>query len=223
MAKSKAHGKKKKTPKKISQCSANSDSASSYKNNPDPPKRKLLMAPWRIEFILGPREPDCFFCVAAALDPCDQTQWKQRLLLYKNEHALIMMNKFPYTGGHLLIAPHRHTADLGDLNPEENASMWKLSVMCVDILKRVMHPQGLNMGMNLGKAAGAGVEDHLHMHVMPRWVGDTNFLPVIADTHTIPIALADLWDHLRPAFIDADRRSHDSARHERLENHARPK
>jgi ATP adenylyltransferase len=137
----------------------------------------------------------------------DQETWKQRLLLYRDEHALVLMNKYPYTGGHLLIAPLRHTCEAEKLTEAESYSMWRLSFLCIEVLKKVMRPQGFNLGMNLGKAAGAGIEDHLHMHTMPRWVGDTNFLPVIGDTHTIPVALEGLWDELRPAFTRAAKKA----------------
>ena len=163
-------------------------------------KRAILFAPWRIEFILGPREQGCFLCQAGRLPHPAEREWKGLLLLARDEHALVMLNRFPYTGGHLLIAPRRHTANFAGLSDEENRALWAFSRRAVEILGRVMQPHGFNLGMNLGKAAGAGVEDHLHQHVLPRWNGDTNFLPVVAHTHTIPVALEKLWEDLRPSF-----------------------
>ena len=160
----------------------------------------MLFAPWRIEFILGPKERGCFLCQAARLPAGDEAAWKRRLLLHRAGGALVILNRYPYTGGHLLVAPLRHTADLAGLREEESRALWELSRRSVDILGRVLKPQGYNLGLNLGKAAGAGVEDHLHLHALPRWIGDTNFLPVASGTSTIPVALEALWDDLRPAF-----------------------
>jgi len=122
------------------------------------------------------------------------------LLLYRNPQALVIMNRYPYIGGHLLVAPRRHTADLAGLSAAESRSLWELTRRCQRLLKETFAPQGFNLGMNLGRGAGAGVEEHLHMHVLPRWIGDTNFMPIVANTHSIPIALDAVWDALRPAF-----------------------
>jgi len=168
--------------------------------------RSTLHAPWRIEFILAPKPPGCFFCEAAQLDAKDRAAWKRTLLLYRDPRALIIMNRYPYIGGHLLIAPHRHTAALPKLDAAESHSLWELSRRCIGILERVMKPQGFNYGMNLGRAGGAGVEEHLHMHVLPRWAGDTNFMPVIAHTGTVPVALEALWEELFAA-IEAEKAS----------------
>lgn len=167
---------------------------------PKAPSRKVLYAPWRLEFILGPKAAGCFLCEAARLPAGDEAAWKRMLLLHRDEHALVIMNRYPYTGGHLLIAPHRHTADLPGLNAAESSSLWELTRASLSAVNAVLKPQGHNVGMNLGRPAGAGVEDHLHMHVIPRWVGDTNFLPVVGGAHTIPMALEDLWEELRPKF-----------------------
>jgi ATP adenylyltransferase len=113
----------------------------------------------------------------------------------------VILNRYPYTGGHMLVAPCRHTADLPGLNTAESLALWELSRRCVRALG-ALHPHGYNIGLNLGRAAGAGVDEHLHVHVLPRWTGDTNFMPAIGGTHAIPVALAELWDQLRPAFRD---------------------
>lgn len=162
--------------------------------------RKVLHAPWRIEYILGPKDQGCFFCDAVRLPSGDEAAWRRVLLLYRDANVMVIMNRFPYTGGHLLIAPRRHTANLAGLKPAESRTLWEFTRFCQRFLAEAFRPQGFNLGMNLGRAAGAGVEDHLHMHVLPRWVGDTNFMPVVAETHSLPVALGNVWDQLRPRF-----------------------
>jgi ATP adenylyltransferase len=137
----------------------------------------------------------------------DESAWRRVLLLYRDANAVVIMNRFPYTGGHLLVAPRRHTADLAGLRPAESRALWELTRISQRFLKEVFKPQGFNLGMNLGRAAGAGVEDHLHMHVLPRWVGDTNFMPVVGETHSLPVALETVWDQLRPRFRKCPRRN----------------
>lgn len=165
-----------------------------------PARRKVFISPWRIAYILGPKDNGCFFCQACRLPDGDDEAWKSALLLHRGPHGLVIMNRFPYTGGHLLIAPRRHTADLPGLTPEESRYLWDYSRHAVDIIAKVLQAQGYNLGMNLGRAAGAGIEEHLHMHALPRWHGDTNFLHVVADTATVPVALEVLWDKMRPLF-----------------------
>ena len=165
-----------------------------------PPLPKVLHAPWRIEYILGPRDEECFFCEATKLAPRDEAGWKRMLLLYRDPQVVVIINRYPYIGGHLLVAPCRHTANLPGLKREESRSLWEFSRVCQQFLGEAFKPHGFNLGMNLGRAAGAGVEEHLHMHVMPRWVGDTNFMPIIANTNSLPVALDAVWDQLRPRF-----------------------
>jgi ATP adenylyltransferase len=165
-----------------------------------PPGRKAFFSPWRINYILGPKDRQCFLCRAARLPAGDEAAWKRLLLLHRGPHGLVMLNRYPYTGGHLLIAPLRHTADLPGLTHDESRYLWEFSRIAVDVIGRTTHAQGFNLGMNLGKAAGAGIERHLHMHALPRWVADTNFMHVIAETSTIPVALEALWEQMRPLF-----------------------
>lgn len=154
-----------------------------------------LWAPWRMEYILGKREPYCIFCPEGGGlgDP-------ERLILYRGRWTMVMMNKYPYNNGHLLVAPWRHVAGLEDLTEEEMSDLMKKMQMCVKILRRLMHPDGFNVGLNLGGAAGAGVESHLHFHVVPRWEGDTNFMTVFADVRSIPEHLHQTYEKLRPHF-----------------------
>jgi ATP adenylyltransferase len=164
------------------------------------PRRRILHAPWRIEYILGPKDESCFFCDATKLAPRDESAWRDMLLLYRDKHVVVIINRYPYIGGHLLVAPCRHTANLAGLKRTESRSLWELSCVCQKFLSDAFKPHGFNLGMNLGRSAGAGVEEHLHMHVLPRWTGDVNFMPIIANTHSLPVALDAVWDQLRPRF-----------------------
>jgi len=164
-------------------------------------ERQAVFAPWRLEFLLRPKDQGCFLCNAAKLPADDEAAWKKMLLLHRDEHALIIMNRYPYTAGHLLITPLRHTADFPGLQGAESHALWEQARLCVFVLQKVMQPQGFNVGMNLGKAGGAGIEEHLHLHAIARWVGDANYWPVISGTHTIPVALEQLWEELRPEFV----------------------
>jgi ATP adenylyltransferase len=174
--------------------------ASPSRGTPKRPRRAVLHAPWRLEYILGPREQGCFFCDAERLADGDLGAWRRSLLVYRDAHVMVILNRYPYTGGHLLIAPRRHTADFPRLTQKESERMWELSRRAIRILEEAFHPHGFNLGMNLGRAGGAGVEEHLHLHALPRWHGDTNFMPVIAGTHSLPVSLEALWDQLHPRF-----------------------
>ena len=156
---------------------------------------QVLWAPWRMVYVGGAREErGCIFCPAADEDPRD------RLRLGSTGHSLVMLNRFPYQSGHVMVAPRRHTADLAALPPAEHADLAETLRRAIAALDAALHPEGFNVGMNLGAAAGAGVVDHLHWHVVPRWSGDTNFMPVLADVKVIPQHLLETWDRLRPAF-----------------------
>lgn len=154
-----------------------------------------LWAPWRMEYILGKREPYCIFCMEG-----NGRSDEERLILLRGRLVMVMMNKFPYNNGHLLIAPWRHSASLEELSQEEMTHIMHWMNISTNILKQTMHPDGFNVGLNLGCAAGAGVEDHLHFHVVPRWQGDTNFLTVFADIRSIPEHLKRTYKKLLPYF-----------------------
>ena len=164
------------------------------------PRRRVLMAPWRMNYILGPKDKGCFLCEAARLPEGDEKAWKKMLLLHKNRHGLVILNRYPYTGGHLMVVPYRQAPDLNGLMDEELADLLKLTRRCQNALQKVMKPDGFNIGLNLGKVAGAGVAGHLHIHVVPRWQGDTNFMPVLANTFVVPEALRELAAKLRAAL-----------------------
>jgi ATP adenylyltransferase len=157
---------------------------------------KQLWAPWRMQYIQGEDRPDdCIFCLEDR-----SAEDRERLVLYRGSRAFVMMNKFPYTNGHLLIAPFRHTADPDALEDDEALEMHRLLILCRRVLADCVNPQGFNIGMNLGQIAGAGVADHLHLHIVPRWSGDTNFMPVFADVRVIPQHLEATYQLLAKAF-----------------------
>ncbi len=154
-----------------------------------------LWAPWRINYVSeADKEADCFLCEAARSD-----QDREKLVLWRGEHSLCLLNRWPYNNGHLMVAPLEHKADLGDLADEELLEQLHMLVRCKSNLTAVMRPDGFNVGLNLGAAAGAGLAGHMHWHIVPRWEADTNFMPVLADTKVIPQSLESLWDLLREA------------------------
>jgi len=148
-----------------------------------------LWAPWRMEFIRGPKEEGCFLCRIIREGP---VQDAENLVVCRGKTGLLLMNRYPYNGGHLMAAPYRHAGTLGALSPEELAEMMELARLGERLLDRVVHPQGFNMGINQGAAAGAGLKDHLHLHIVPRWEGDTNFMPVLGRVRVMPQALDEM-------------------------------
>ncbi len=153
---------------------------------------KFLFAPWRIEYILAPKAKGCFLC-----DLPKQGKDEENLILYRGETCFVIMNNYPYNPGHLMVAPYRHLGNLEDLSEQESLELMLITQKMLSLLKKVMKPEGFNLGFNLGKVAGAGVEDHLHLHIVPRWSGDTNFMPVLSDTKVIPQALRDTYRALK--------------------------
>ena len=155
-----------------------------------------LWAPWRMEYILGKKKRGCFLC-----KKLKEKKDKERLVLYQGQHVFVIMNKFPYTNGHLMVVPQRHCLNLEQLNTEELKELFELLKVSVRALKASLRPQGFNIGMNIGKMGGAG-EDHLHLHIVPRWPGDTNFMPVLGETRVISEYLEETYEKLRSAFRD---------------------
>ncbi len=147
---------------------------------------KQLWAPWRLEYIQQADEQEgCVFC--RALEAGDETG----LVVHRGERAFVLLNKYPYASGHLMVAPNRHEGDFSGLDRDEAAEVHTLASSALGALAETMSPQGFNLGWNLGRIAGAGVVDHVHMHIVPRWAGDTNFMPVLADVKVLPEALED--------------------------------
>lgn len=154
-----------------------------------------LWAPWRIEYIHSEKTNDCFLCqIFAGKDD------RENLLLFRGKTCAVVMNRYPYNSGHIMVAPYRHTAALDDLSPEENLEIAALTARAVAVLREVMSPQGFNIGINLGEAAGAGLKDHLHQHIVPRWTGDTNFMPVLGGPRVIPESLTATYNLLYKPF-----------------------
>ncbi|MEO8290176.1 MAG: HIT domain-containing protein [Gaiellaceae bacterium] len=147
---------------------------------------KQLWAPWRLEYIEGAdRQEGCVFCRAR------EASDEEALVVHRGERAFVLLNKYPYASGHLMVAPNRHEGEFGDLDSDEALEIHRLAASGLAALAETMQPQGFNLGWNLGRIAGAGVVDHVHMHVVPRWVGDTNFMPVLADVKVLPEALEE--------------------------------
>ncbi|MFP6625897.1 MAG: HIT domain-containing protein [Deltaproteobacteria bacterium] len=160
---------------------------------------KVLWAPWRLSYVEKPgTHPDCFFCDAPLLkDPADL---REALVLHTNEHASIIMNRFPYTNGNLMVSPRQHGADFTGIDAGLAAAVLDELRLAVGVLEKAYSPHGLNIGMNLGRAGGAGVDKHMHWHVVPRWEGDTNFMPLIAETRVLPQHIEETYDRLLPLF-----------------------
>lgn len=156
-----------------------------------------IYAPWRMDYIrsLSKSDGGCFICDAVAAQ--DPEQQKRRLILWMSEHCIVMINRYPYTNGHLLVAPKAHKAELDDLTSDELCDMQIQTVSALRLLRKAMSPQGFNIGINLGRCAGAGLPGHVHQHIVPRWGGDTNFMQVVGEIHVVPQAVSQLWDELR--------------------------
>ena len=157
-----------------------------------------LWAPWRMEFIQQEQPQGCIFC----LFPADSSEGadEKNLILGRTTHAFAILNKFPYNNGHLMVVPRRHTADFAGLGEEESADLHRLLQLSVSIVTEAYCPEGLNVGMNLGKSAGAGIPGHLHYHLVPRWTGDTNFMPVLFGTKVMIEHLSQSYAKLRTLF-----------------------
>jgi len=160
-----------------------------------------LWAPWRIEYVRGPKAPGCVFCRALQGEAGSD---RESLVLCRGERVFTLLNRYPYTAGHLMVVPRRHVAAMEDLTPAEAAELWAAAVRAKAALEAVFRPEGFNVGLNLGPAAGAGVKDHLHLHVVPRWVGDTNFMPVLGEVHVISQHLTEIYDSLAPRLATGD-------------------
>lgn len=154
-----------------------------------------IWAPWRIEYILGPKPDECIFCL-----PESRNEDRQRYILYRGRLSFIIMNKFPYSNGHLMVTPYRHVFSITELNSNETHEVMDLVKWSTDILQKALNPDGVNIGLNIGQAAGAGIEEHLHFHLVPRWTGDTSFMAIFSETMVIPEHLNSLYDRLKPYF-----------------------
>jgi len=162
---------------------------------------EILWAPWRLSYVKeaskGRNRDGCFICEAYNSSPEED---EKNLLLHRGEKALVILNRYPYNTGHLMVCPVRHTGDFLSLLPEEMAEIDRLLKRSIEVLKRVYNPDGFNVGLNLGKVSGGSVDTHLHYHVVPRWQGDTNFMPVIGGVKVIPQSLEETYKLLKEAW-----------------------
>ncbi|MEZ5360186.1 MAG: HIT domain-containing protein [Candidatus Zixiibacteriota bacterium] len=157
---------------------------------------KSMQAPWRSDFILGEKEKGCVFCALVK----EKKLTFKNLLLYRAEKTYIVMNKYPYNVGHLLIVPNRHIGVLERLTKQESTEMMELTQLSISIMKKQLRPNAFNVGMNLGQAAGAGIPRHLHTHIVPRWIGDSNFMPIIGEMRVHSIPMEFIYNKLREGF-----------------------
>lgn len=168
----------------------------------------VLYAPWRMDYIRSLEKPPggaCFLCDAAAAS--DNAQRRQRLVLWQTPLCVVVINRFPYNNGHLLIAPAAHKAELEDLTDDESQDLCAQTTEAVRLLKRAVSAQGFNIGINIGRCAGAGLPGHLHQHVVPRWAGDVNFMNVVGETHVVPQAMSQLYEELMRVRAELSLRS----------------
>jgi ATP adenylyltransferase len=151
-----------------------------------------IWAPWRIKYITQKKNKDCIFCNAYR-----NKKDKDNFVVYRSLKCFVLLNIFPYNNGHLMVALNRHISSLEKLNDEEILDINKTIIKMIKVLKKILKPQGLNIGINIGKIAGAGIESHLHFHIVPRWLGDTNFMPVLSNTKVISQSLKELYNQIK--------------------------
>jgi len=156
-----------------------------------------LWAPWRMEFIAAEKPKGCIFCDFPAAPEAED---RRNLIVRRGEHAFVILNRFPYNSGHLMVVPRRHGAELGALPAAEYAGLMEEVRRAAAVLQGAYRPEGINVGMNLGRAAGAGIVDHLHWHLVPRWVGDNNFMPVLGDIRVMVDHLDATWEKVRAGY-----------------------
>ena len=160
---------------------------------------KQLWCPWRIEYILGPKPDACVFCL-----PEHENEDEERLVLHRGKTVFVIMNKFPYNNGHLMVTPFRHVMNICDLTPEESQECMRYLQVCTGILQKAFSPQGVNIGLNIGEAAGAGIREHLHFHLVPRWNGDSSFMAVLDEVRVMPQHLQETYTALKLHFMSPD-------------------
>jgi ATP adenylyltransferase len=157
---------------------------------------KYIWSPWRMEYIQSDKNEDgCVFCIEMA-----RPDGPQNLIVYRGQHVFLILNRFPYTSGHLMVVPYQHTPALTELTKETQTEMMEIANRCVQVLKEEYHPQGFNVGINIGEAAGAGITEHIHMHIVPRWSGDTNFMSSLGSTRVLPETLEETYKRVKEAW-----------------------
>ena len=157
-----------------------------------------IWSPWRMEYIESSKLEGCVFCSAQAME-----DGAENLIAFRHERAYVILNRYPYTSGHLMVVPVDHKPNLEELDPQTRAEMMELVTRCMTVLRRIYHPEAFNMGANIGEAAGAGVKQHVHIHIVPRWAGDTNFMSTVGGTRVLPEALESTYQRVKNAFSEA--------------------
>ena len=160
---------------------------------------KRLWAPWRMEYILSEIDKNdcCIFC-----DFPEKNQDEKYLIVYRSEKCFVILNKFPYNNGHLMVVPYQHTGDMLELGDDVLLDMQKTMRKTIQVMRKVLHPHAMNIGLNMGRISGAGIDEHVHYHIVPRWDGDTNFMPVIADTKVVSESLEATWKKIYDVFCE---------------------
>jgi ATP adenylyltransferase len=157
-----------------------------------------LWAPWRLDYIRGPGADECIFCRAVA----DESGDERSHVIHRGQRCFVMLNAYPYTSGHLMVSPYEHVPSIEELDEHALTELMTLGQRALAALRANYGPEGFNLGINQGKVAGAGIEDHVHLHVVPRWGGDTNFMSAVAETRVLPQALDESWSELRERFAE---------------------
>ena len=156
-----------------------------------------IWSPWRMEYIESNKEEGCVFCYAQ-----EKEDGAENLIAFRGERAYVILNRYPYTSGHLMVVPFDHQATLEELDSETRAEMMELTARCMTILRSIYNPQAFNMGANIGEAAGAGVKSHVHIHIVPRWGGDTNFMTILGETRVLPESLERTYQRVKKGFSE---------------------
>ena len=156
---------------------------------------KHIWSPWRMEYLEGHKGEECVFCIAQ-----EMPDGVENLIAHRGEHAYVILNRFPYTSGHIMVNPYKHVSTLEELDPETRAEMMELTTKCTSVLRNIYQPQGFNVGVNMGSAAGAGVPAHIHIHIVPRWAGDTNFMSTVGQTRVLPEELDVTYERIKNGF-----------------------
>jgi len=156
---------------------------------------RRIFAPWRYKYVKNPNSESCIFCKAVSAN--DDRKFG---VLFRGKFSFVIINKYPYNNGHIMVAPYKHTGNLGEINKNEMLEMAVIIQKWQQVIQKAMNPDGFNIGMNIGKIAGAGFEDHLHYHLVPRWNGDTNFMPIIGETKVVPMSIDEAYDILLKAY-----------------------
>ena len=157
-----------------------------------------IWAPWRIEYIKQPKSNKCILCT---IPKKPREKDRENLLLYRGKKAYVMMNRYPYNNGHLMIVPYKHVKNIIDLSYDELLEIHRIIKLSIEALDKAMHPHGFNIGANIGAVAGAGIEDHFHIHIVPRWIGDTNFMPILANTKIMVEYLNETYDKIEKELL----------------------